>query len=1061
MFNSFQSNRIEALAVHLSQIISFDPLSPFDREVVLVESSAMSQWLMQAIAKNNGVAANIDFPFPAALLWQVYRLQQQGLPSMSTFDRVPLTYRLYDYFNDGQKKQCLLKDVSLYIDQLINNRQLFEFCEYLAGLYDQYQIYRPEMLMAWKACRDEDNFQAAIWYDLHQTQADKDNDKDRAEVFFDTVNAPLKNVDKLGFKRLHVFALSNLPAAYMAILAKLGESMEVNLFVLNPCALFWSDSKQQKQLPNEACEGNPLLAMMAHQASDFQRLLEEYPVAQTTETFIEAPANNVLGYLQADILHLRQRAVDSPKICLESDDNSLVLHATHGPLREVQIVKNQILSFLNANKTANFDQIVIMVSDLERYSPYFHSVFLSDINPLPFHIAERRSLDASSVKIALLNLLSMKSMGFTRSSIVDCLKLPAVSRAFGLTDIPLVEQLLDDLSVHFGLADKDWETLGEHVVSMAFEQGMTRLMASFCLPAAYSDDLIVGVDEQVADQAGRLCEFIDRLDLLQRLNTDKSAVHWVDTIESLIAAFIQVDDDAEQAELREIRTALEKWQEQVVLSGCESFLDFDTFNAIFEGLLENMPVQHYFRKDVINIATLLPMRSLPFEMVCLLGMNDGEFPRPESKDPLDYMQASPKVGDRNRQSEERYLFLEAILAARKKVHISYTGKSTIDNSERFPSLLVAELLDYLQSGFCFEDNKSVRDQLVISHPLQAFDARYFDGQVTATESMQSYDEALHIQANALQSEKKWVPFADSMSDTEKVTSTEEFHEYSVKGFVDALYLPQKTYLNAIGIYPRYMNAEDGDVELMTVSGLESYSLLQQLLAEGRESHAFSTASLSCQNGLIPQGQIGKKIYEKTLSLAESLLAPLGELGLHDTKSRYPLELTFGKNHRVVGIVGGFNAKLDKRLCFIGKNIHGVHIFKAWVEHVLIQAERGIALHSYIVGEKNNYMFVPLEQSVAKAFVSVWGDRTEQASEQLVHFFVRSSFQYFLEKKKEKGNEEVALLSAMKGGFNTSGEKDQDVFSYAYRDQEIPYDLVLAEAKEMFEPMETYLEITKR
>lgn len=86
----------------------------------------------------------------------------------------------------------------------------------------------------------------------------------------------------------------------------------------------------------------------------------------------------------------------------------------------------------------------------------------------------------------------------------------------------------------------------------------------------------------------------------------------------------------------------------------------------------------------------MPMRSIPFKVVCLLGMNDGVYPRQLAPLGFDLMSQKPKRGDRSRRDDDRYLFLEALISAQQKLYISYIGRSIQDNSERFPSVLVQE-----------------------------------------------------------------------------------------------------------------------------------------------------------------------------------------------------------------------------------------------------------------------------------------------------------------------------------------------------------------------------------
>jgi len=117
------------------------------------------------------------------------------------------------------------------------------------------------------------------------------------------------------------------------------------------------------------------------------------------------------------------------------------------------------------------------------------------------------------------------------------------------------------------------------------------------------------------------------------------------------------------------------------------------------------------------------MRAVPFRAVCLLGMNDGDFPRRARPSDFDLL-ALPgmaRPGDRSRRDDDRYLMLEALLAARDKFYVSWVGRNVRDNSEQPPSVLVAQLRDYLKAGWKMDDLHHITTE----HPLQPFSRRYF------------------------------------------------------------------------------------------------------------------------------------------------------------------------------------------------------------------------------------------------------------------------------------------------------------------------------------------------
>ncbi|MFA0519883.1 exonuclease V subunit gamma, partial [Vibrio sp. 10N.222.55.E8] len=123
--------------------------------------------------------------------------------------------------------------------------------------------------------------------------------------------------------------------------------------------------------------------------------------------------------------------------------------------------------------------------------------------------------------------------------------------------------------------------------------------------------------------------------------------------------------------------------------------------------LSGARISQRFLAGQVNFCTLMPMRSIPFKTVCLLGMNDGVYPRSMPPEGFDLINGRSRPGDRSRRDDDRYLFLEAILSAQECLYISYVGRSIQDNTERVPSVLVSELIEYCQQNYCLSENQAL------------------------------------------------------------------------------------------------------------------------------------------------------------------------------------------------------------------------------------------------------------------------------------------------------------------------------------------------------------------
>src|SRR5690606_10100436 len=132
----------------------------------------------------------------------------------------------------------------------------------------------------------------------------------------------------------------------------------------------------------------------------------------------------------------------------------------------------------------------------------------------------------------------------------------------------------------------------------------------------------------------------------------------------------------------------------------------------------------------VSIARMVPMRLLPFRVICLLGMDDCEFPRRDPAGGLDRLAADlaggrRMRGDRSTRDDDRFLFLQLFAAAQDVFYASYQGADPRDGSAREPSVLVADLIAAADAQHV--PQAKAGEALVVRHPLQPFAPAAFGG----------------------------------------------------------------------------------------------------------------------------------------------------------------------------------------------------------------------------------------------------------------------------------------------------------------------------------------------
>ena len=211
----------------------------------------------------------------------------------------------------------------------------------------------------------------------------------------------------------------------------------------------------------------------------------------------------------------------------------------------------------------------------------------------------------------------------------------------------------------------------------------------------------------VAELAGQLADLLAQLSHWRQILSEARPLEaWLPLCRQLLDAFFAADSDTEVV----LALIEQQWQQAINFGLAARYPDEVPLTILRDDLaarLDQERISQRFLAGQINFCTLMPMRSIPFKVVCLLGMNDGVYPRTLPPLGFDLMAQQVKRGDRSRRDDDRYLFLEAILSAQQRLYISFIGRSIQDNSLRYPSVLVTELLEYLEQSYCLPGDEEL------------------------------------------------------------------------------------------------------------------------------------------------------------------------------------------------------------------------------------------------------------------------------------------------------------------------------------------------------------------
>jgi exodeoxyribonuclease V gamma subunit len=744
-----RSNRTERLVDALAEIVREPSGDAFARECIAVQGRGMERWLAMELAKRLGVWANPDFPFPRRLIERILgAVPGAARGDGSAFEPERMLWSIRALLPDLAERPELAP-IATYLAGDDRGVRALQLAERIADTFDHYVVHRPDLVTGWERGRgDPRDWQPLLWRALAE-RLGSHHVAARAGAFLAAAAAGRIDMAALP-KRISLFGISTLPPLYVEILDALSRHLEVHLFLLSPSREYWAQIRSQRQIRREVLRaggdpeaaeqslhlevGHPLLASLGRVGREFQSVLEATNYREDGGDLYEDPGfATALATLQSDILALRHRGGPDgpPRLPLGRDDTSIRIHSCHGPMREVEVLHDQLLALFDEIPDLEPHEVVVMTPDIDAYAPAIEAVFGSASSPIPYRVSDRGPRTGAEVVDAFDRVLDLLAGRMKAPDVVDLLGIGAVRNRFGIApgDLDLLREWIREAGIRWGVdADHRAATGLPALDQNTWRFGLDRLLLGYALDDA--TNLFGGalpcltVEGTTARLLGALVELLEVLfEWRKRLAEPRTPVEWGHELAELLAATI-ADDPATADQVQGLAAALDDVAERAATAGFDAPIALDAFRIQLDGELRRRATTHGFLSRGVCFCELVPMRTIPFRVVCLVGMSDGVFPRTERPLGFDLMARHSRPGDRSAREDDRYLFLEALMAARERLIVTYVGQGIRDNDVRPPSVVVSELLDALDETFCTDGEAGVKQFVEVVHPLQAFSPRY-------------------------------------------------------------------------------------------------------------------------------------------------------------------------------------------------------------------------------------------------------------------------------------------------------------------------------------------------
>lgn len=897
----YHSNRLELLAEDLASLIATDPADPLTPERIVVPHPTMGRWLQLELARALGIAANMKFELPAEFAWSVLREAVPSLAKGQGFDPGNLRWHLFELLPEfsrspaGREVQDFLGDG--------DERKRFELADKLAAVYDRCINFRPDWIRDWERGAAP-HWQARLWRSLAA--------KVPEQHWVQALDAFQREISKgtrpeSWPRRAFFFNVSALSPSYLQLLEQLGRDIDLNIFLFNPSEAYWADIRSKRESlfltggedPKDLHyeEGNELLAAWGRGGRDTFEALSGDADAQHGDP--PSGGASRLVAVQQDIQALC-RAQDAPAMESGQADCSLQIHCCHSAMREAEVLHDRLLDLLESNSDIEPADIMILTPDLARYGPVIAAVFEAE-GRIPVTLSRFRAADSPTTR-AFFDLLSLPGSRYGAEAVLAPLEAPSLRARFGIGEgsLPTIRNWIKEAGIRRGIdADGSGSERTPALPGNTWREGLRRMLMGYA--AGDTDDLSLGLapcvirgeagfdaGEDDFETLGRFISYCESaFELRSLLAQPPGAKQWAQSLlnvlnkffddGSVVAAFGGFEAARAAAdEVKEIRTLIENFANQAGRANCR--IPFDVVRQALKEAAGGPPHRPAQLADGAAIGRLASGQILPAKVICAVGMNGEGFPRNPPRHTFDLIANDKRrPGDRDVRHEDRFAFLEALLAARAGFIVTYTGRDQRDDSEIPPSVVVDELVDYLAARFPdsdpelkqSEDREAVRDSFRIRHPLQPFSPRYF----AEDQNLFSYSKTMLDAARISRNENRQTPnrFIVALPEQDQslrnvtLSQLARFFSNPAAGFLRERF------------GTRLSGEEEpiDEAEPLQLDGLEQYSLREEIRTRlgderGGEVDPESVRSLLLASGSLPYGSFGALAYDHAFELTGGL-----------------------------------------------------------------------------------------------------------------------------------------------------------------------------------------------
>lgn len=841
MSNIYTSNRLESLCQTLAENIQKPEHGVFWKDVIITQTAGMNAWLKTELAQRNSVFANFEFQNQDGFFSGVYKLLF-GKRLTNNVDSIK--YKIFGFLSSEAFLSEFGKVAEYYVN---NNLRRFQLAARIADLFDQYQLYRPEMIENWEKGllsteNSAENWQRWLWLmlDVESRSEIKQKILDQLEVQKDLIART--------YPEISLFGISVYTRFHLDFFKALAKCTEVNFYLCLPT--------------KQAVFQNELLVSFGSKAEELSHMFgyQDFKAEENT-------SDTLLSRIQNQVINNTTNLV-------WKDDDSVQINSCYTPVREAECLYNYLLDLFEKDRDLKPKDVLVITTDINKYAPFIKAVFKNAPVNLPIQVSGVTNTSDNTVVAALEQILSFTEEDMTSEKVISLLEQKRIKQRFGINDCNYIRSVVRKANIRFGRENRT----EDDTRYVSWKYGLEKIILGYAMLTdeefAVSGDITLYPFKDTEGSGSyellRLKGFVEELvSVVDTFKEFKTLADWrLFLCENVIEKMVYHDDfnQDDRAELTSIYRVL-------------SFIDslelheevpFPVFLDELKSKLFTETSDSKLNTGRVTVSSPIPVRGIPFKVICFLGLNNDIFPGKDRFLGFDLLGDNYQEGDRNKKETDKYLFLDTLLAAREKLYLSYIGQSVKDNTEIPPSIVVDTLVDYLES-----------DKIVIKHPLHGFSSRY-----------QKEDKRLYTYLGSVKA-SQFTP-----KEPEQIELT-EVSEYS---FVTFFVHPVEWYFNMIlGI--KYEENEDTlpETELFELDHLQKWMIKNELLkVNDEELDAYLQKSI--KEGILPLRNLGKVMFDELVEETAAVKSTYQSLTKNSEEKNVVIDLEID-TIRITGTIG--------------------------------------------------------------------------------------------------------------------------------------------------------------